>query len=161
MSYEGREPIFVTVDGIVSCYDKSDGNMYILLIKRLKDPYKGRWCFPGGHLDADDTSIISACEREVLEETGVYAKVYHSLFVRDEIGRDPRGRYINHPHLLHQIPDPNVRQTPRARTDASAAKWFKLQDVKEMDLAFDHNLILLNAFWAEEYWKQIEHNRNT
>lgn len=154
MSYDGREPIFVTVDGVVSFYNKKEETNYILLIKRLKDPYKGQWAFPGGHLDADDTSLKSACEREVLEETGIDVYALHILDVKDEIGRDPRGRYINHPFMCYQN---NRREmlTPRPRTDAKAAKWFPIHEVRKMDLAFDHNIILLDAFFNDEYYELI------
>jgi len=46
-------------------------------------------------------------------------------------------------------------QRPMPRTDASAAKWFNIYEARKMDLAFDHNLILLNAFWKEDYWETI------
>jgi len=103
MSYEGYDPIFVTVDGVVSFYNQIESLNHVLLIKRLKDPHRGQWAFPGGRFDADDISLKLGCEREVLEETGIYIKALHPLDVRDEIGRDSRGRYINHPFMCYQI----------------------------------------------------------
>jgi ADP-ribose pyrophosphatase YjhB (NUDIX family) len=42
------------------------------LLTRRAD--NGRWCLPGGHVESGET-VIEACEREVLEETGLAIKV--------------------------------------------------------------------------------------
>jgi 8-oxo-dGTP pyrophosphatase MutT (NUDIX family) len=46
----------------------SKGN--VLLIKRTKQPWKGLWGFPGGHVDAGETPRKTIL-REVREETGL------------------------------------------------------------------------------------------
>ena len=45
-------------------------DLSVLLIRREKDPFKGRWTFPGGHQEPDETHS-QATVREVLEETGL------------------------------------------------------------------------------------------
>jgi 8-oxo-dGTP pyrophosphatase MutT (NUDIX family) len=40
----------------------------------------GRWCLPGGHMDAGE-SVAETCIREVLEETGLQVTVAHLIGV--------------------------------------------------------------------------------
>ena len=47
----------------------------VLLIKREKDPYKGKWCFPGGRLEPNET-YIQATAREVEEELGIDVELF-------------------------------------------------------------------------------------
>ena len=42
----------------------------VLLIKRTKEPWKGLWGFPGGHVNEGETPK-QAVKREVKEETGL------------------------------------------------------------------------------------------
>ncbi len=42
----------------------------ILFCKRIKDPYKGLYNFPGGKIEPDEGSL-DAAYRELLEETGI------------------------------------------------------------------------------------------
>ncbi len=48
-----------------------DADGRILLTKRSDN---GQWCLPGGAVDPGET-VAEACEREVLEETGLQVKV--------------------------------------------------------------------------------------
>ncbi|KAG2492713.1 hypothetical protein HYH03_009126 [Edaphochlamys debaryana] len=42
----------------------------VLLIRRGKEPDRGKWCFPGGSLELGET-METCAEREVMEETGL------------------------------------------------------------------------------------------
>jgi len=42
----------------------------ILLTKRNIDPYKGYWCWPGGHVDFGEKAV-KAIKREVMEEVSL------------------------------------------------------------------------------------------
>ena len=48
----------------------------VLLIKREKDPYMGKWTFPGGKQNPGET-ISEATKREVQEETGYEVALFH------------------------------------------------------------------------------------
>ena len=46
----------VTADAVL--FAEKEGQMYVLLIQRGNDPYKGYWAFPGGFLNMDETSLL-------------------------------------------------------------------------------------------------------
>jgi 8-oxo-dGTP diphosphatase len=49
----------------------SSGNgAQILLTRRAVEPFKDRWCLPGGHIEGYERAH-DAIAREVLEETGL------------------------------------------------------------------------------------------
>ena len=57
----------VTADCLV--FARTDEGMKLLLIQRKNEPCKGKWAFPGGFMDIDETTI-DAARRELKEETG-------------------------------------------------------------------------------------------
>ncbi len=73
---------------------------HVLLIRRLNEPFKGRWAFPGGFVDADENCSV-AVHRELREETSIDLLGEHRRHVvvplqqvrtfGDDIARDPRG----------------------------------------------------------------------
>ncbi|MEP7291758.1 MAG: NUDIX domain-containing protein [Chloroflexota bacterium] len=50
----------------------------LLLVKRLRDPGKGKWALPAGFVEADE-GPRAAAERETLEETGMVVQVTRLL----------------------------------------------------------------------------------
>src|SRR3989344_6253125 len=49
-------------------------NQKVLIVKRGKEPHKGKWEFPGGFISPGD-KIVSSAIRETKEELGVIIKV--------------------------------------------------------------------------------------
>lgn len=78
----------VTVDAII---EKDNG---IVLIQRGREPFKGMWALPGGHLDYGE-SLEKAAAREVMEETGLVVEACTQVKAYSEPGRDPRGHYVS------------------------------------------------------------------
>jgi ADP-ribose pyrophosphatase YjhB (NUDIX family) len=58
-------PVVSCVGGIVH-----DAHGRLLLIRRGRDPHRGRWSLPGGRIEAGE-SPEQAVERELREETGL------------------------------------------------------------------------------------------
>lgn len=125
----------VTADSVL--FAEKDGLMYVLLIQRGNDPYKGYWAFPGGFLNIDET-VAHCAERELEEETGIVLSGMQLVGVYSDVERDPRGRVITAAYTaMTTMPEAN------AADDAAAAKWWPLNALPE--LAFDHDVILADA----------------
>lgn len=123
----------VTADCVVF-----DADNRLLVIKRGKEPFKGKYALPGGHIDPGET-LEEAARRELLEETGVEIKNLILLGVYSKIGRDPRAETITVAYT-GDLPEGAVIQ---AGDDASHAEL--VADWEGLDLAFDHNDILQDA----------------
>ena len=126
----------VTADCLVFAH--SDEGMKLLLIQRKNEPCKGKWAFPGGFMDIDETTI-DAARRELKEETGLVVGELHRVGIFDAVDRDPRERIIT--VAYYTILDKPAEVS--GLDDAAQAKWFSLTELP--DLAFDHKDILQEA----------------
>lgn len=125
----------VTTDCVIFGFDGT--KLQVLLVERGAEPYKGRWAFPGGFLNIDESCEEGAL-RELQEETGLDGAYIEQFHTFSDPGRDPRGRVITVAYYAL------VRmQDVRAGDDAAKAEWFALGNVPP--LAFDHGMILSEA----------------
>src|SRR6185436_6793024 len=62
----------------------------VLLVKRGKEPLRGRWLIPGGTVELGET-LTDAVVREVREETGLIVRPSEVVLVFDRIDRDETG----------------------------------------------------------------------
>lgn len=115
-----------------------DGSeLQVLLIERGIEPFKGKWAFPGGFLNMDETAGEGAL-RELKEETGLENAYIEQFNTYSDPGRDPRERVITIAHYaLVRI------QEVKGGDDAAKAQWFPIDEVPQ--LAFDHDKILRDA----------------
>lgn len=127
----------VTVD-VVTVVPLPGGVQEVLLVRRGKEPFKGRWALPGGFLDLDE-ELEEAAARELEEETGVTGVELEELGAFGKIGRDPRGRTVSIAYLA-VLPR---RPATRAGDDAAEVGWFPLD--RPPETAFDHEEILARA----------------
>ena len=135
--YEYPRPM-VTVD--LAVFSLVEQSLRVLLIRRGREPFAGRWAIPGGFLEMDEPAEAGA-RRELREETGL--EIPGSV---EPIGfyasphRDPRGRTIT---LAHAAVVPPGEHKMQGGDDAAEAAWIKIGD--SIDLAFDHAEILDQA----------------
>lgn len=106
----------------------------VLLIRRGYEPYEGRWCLPGGHLEAEE-QVREAARREAEEETGYEITLDDLVGVYDAPGRDPRG-----PVISIVFAATVTGGELEADTDAADARWFPIDELPE--LGFDHDRIM-------------------
>ena len=125
----------VTTDCVIFGFDGTQ--LQVLLIERGIEPYKGKWAFPGGFLNMNESAEEGAL-RELQEETGLTGAYIEQFHTFTEPNRDPRERVITIAYYaLVRI------QEVKGGDDAARAKWFALDEVPQ--LAFDHDMILRTA----------------
>ena len=125
----------VTTDCVIFGFDGA--KLKVLLIERGIEPYKGRWAFPGGFINMDESCTKGAL-RELKEETGLSTAYIEQFHTFSDPERDPRERVITVAYYaLVRIQD------VKGGDDAAQAAWFTLDEVPQ--LAFDHDRILREA----------------
>jgi 8-oxo-dGTP diphosphatase len=92
----------------------------VLLVRRGREPLKGKWSLPGGMLELGE-SLLEGVVREVREETGLTVEAVELTELLDRVHReDGRVRY----HYV--IADYLCRVTGgelKAASDAAAVRW--------------------------------------
>lgn len=125
----------LTVDAVVISENED-----IVLINRRNDPYKHFWALPGGFVEYGET-VESAIIREVKEETGLDVELNSIVGVYSEPERDPRGHTITICYIARESGG-----KLKADTDASDAQYFHKNEVLRLKLAFDHEIIIKDAY---------------
>lgn len=102
----------------------------------------GKWALPGGFVDPNETAFECA-KRELQEETGVEDIHLEHFGVYDKPGRDPRGWMITNAHFAI-VPERKLSKR-QANDDAADVQLFSVNEVLNMELAFDHADIIADA----------------
>lgn len=137
--------VWVTVDIVIPRLSPSGSGWEVVLIQRKKEPYKGMWALPGGHLTTEDASLEAAAQREVQEETGLDIPLHLFKQVQTyEDFEDPRGKYVCLLYVLSEPLNPDARI--EAGDDASHVQWYSVENLQNLpDLAFNHIRLLRMA----------------
>jgi 8-oxo-dGTP diphosphatase len=125
----------ITVDLVIFTLQNKELN--VLLVKRRRWPYEGRWALPGGFVEMDE-ALDQAARRELEEETGVRDIYLEQLYTFGEPTRDPRTRVISVAYIALVRAD---RQTLRVSDESTDVRWFAVTRLPG-PLAFDHDTIL-------------------
>ncbi len=133
-SVSGRRPTgpVLTVDALIA-----DPGLGLVLIRRGRPPFAGRWALPGGFVETGET-CEAACVREAREETGLEVVPVALAGVYSDPARDPRFHTCSVVYLCRV-----AGGRLRGGDDAAAARWFG--DLAGVALAFDHARILADA----------------
>lgn len=114
-------------------------SLKVLLIRRGKAPFAGRWALPGGFVDAMEDLPVAAA-RELEEETGLQAELGPQVGAYGTPGRDPRGHTVSVAYLTWLAGGPAAVQ---GQDDAVDARWHDAR--KPPPLAFDHKAVLADS----------------
>jgi 8-oxo-dGTP diphosphatase len=126
--FKGKRPTVATDIAVFTVRNKK---LYLLLIKRGHEPFKGQWALPGGFMEWGE-SCEEAAARELEEETALKNVPLELLGVFSKPGRDPRGTVVSVAYIGLVSPE----TTAQSGDDAADAKWVEIEDCK--NLAADH-----------------------
>lgn len=96
----------------------------LLLIRRKREPMRGRWSLPGGALELGETTAEGVV-REIFEETGVRTQPVEIVATLDRIVRDEDNRVRFHYVLVEWlcVAEAESREALVCGDDAIEAKW--------------------------------------
>ncbi|HJR88717.1 MAG TPA: NUDIX hydrolase [Aeromicrobium sp.] len=106
--------------------------LWLPLVRRIRQPYEGRWALPGGPLAPEHDLVTSA--RQTLESTVSISETYlEQLYSFGAVDRGGSDRTVSVVYWA---------LVPRDREPAvvDGVEWFVADEVPE--LAFDHNAIV-------------------
>jgi len=99
----------------------------VLLVKRERDPGKGRWSIPGGLLEVGEP-LKEGARRETKEETGIDVEVDDLLDVIDNIVADEQDKVSYHYVLIDYLGH-KIGGTLVPGTDVKEAQWATLEEL--------------------------------
>ena len=115
----------------------------VLLIRRGKEPLRGRWVVPGGTVEAGET-LEDALAREVLEETGLVVRPREVMLVFDRILRE--GDRLDYHYVIIDYLCEYVAGEARAASDAEAVALVAPEDLAGYDLPDKALEVVLDGF---------------
>ncbi len=127
----------VAVDAVL--FTITQGALRTLLVKIKQGGFAGRWAFPGGLVQLDE-SLNAAAQRELYEKTGVQDLYLEQLYTFGSVTRDSAARTVS---VAYFALIPPLVQTPHLGKKYVDIAWFPVHDLPE--LAHDHNAIAAYA----------------
>jgi len=115
----------------------------VLLIKRGKEPLRGRWVVPGGTVELGET-LEQALVREVQEETGLTVRPLEVVLVFDRIERE--GDAVRYHYVIIDYLCDYVSGTPRAASDALDVAFVARDDLPGYSLPEKALAVVLDGF---------------
>lgn len=116
----------------------------ILLVKRLKSPFKNYWSIPGGHVELFET-IEHAVKREIKEELSL--KINPKFFCFDQ----EISKYLRWHANVFFFTSNSIGKIKLDKNENSDYKYFPKNAIKNLKLAFNHKKILLKFFKNEKH----------
>lgn len=113
--------------------------LWLPLVRRTRQPYRGLWALPGGPLRARE-SLQDAAGRNLAETTGLAPRYLEQLYAFGGPERSPSPRVVSIVYWALVQPD----EAALAR-EGDNVRWFRADRAGE--LAFDHNTIVEYALW--------------
>jgi 8-oxo-dGTP diphosphatase len=97
----------------------------VLLVRRGREPLKGRWSLPGGMLEIGE-SLTDGVVREVREETGLTVDPVELIELLDRIHRE--GERVRYHYVIADYLCRVVDGELQAASDAEEARWVEREE---------------------------------
>lgn len=128
---KGTKTHEITVDVVILTL--KNNAIQVLLVKRLNEPFKGKWAIPGGYIQLSE-NLDEAAVRILKEKTNVDNIYLEQLYTFGDPNRHPNGRVITCAYFAL------VRAGDLSVVTNDELEWFKVSDLPP--LAFDHKEII-------------------
>jgi 8-oxo-dGTP diphosphatase len=115
----------------------------VVLIRRGKEPLRGRWVIPGGTVELGET-LQEALVREMQEETGLLVRPREVVLVFDRIQRE--GETVEYHYVIIDYLCDYVSGEPRAGSDADEVALVGRTDIDAYDLPPQARDLVLDVF---------------
>ena len=148
-----RIPVLVAADTILVF--PYQGDLCTVVIESTKDFLKGKYVFPGGHVDAGDENAEATAVREPKEEAGVTIdpKDLQLLMVLSNHNRDMRPMYskpqtpeeevlIDRISIVYLVEYSDMPKGLRAGDDAARIHIMPIKHLTPEMMGFDHGLVV-------------------
>lgn len=120
---------------------QGQAQLWLPLVRRIRQPFAGRWALPGGPVGARE-SLGGAGARTLEETTGLRPSYLEQLYTFGDPDRSPTQRLVTIGYFA-LVTEEQVGATV---ADENVA-WFAVNDPQLDHLAFDHREIIDYALW--------------
>lgn len=117
----------ITLGASIACFRGGS----VLLARRGRAPWRGRWSLPGGRIEPGETAAQAAL-RELAEETGAVAEIIGLADVVESIARDAEGRVESHVVILAHA-GRWIAGEPGVSVEATELAWVAPEAVSRYD----------------------------
>jgi ADP-ribose pyrophosphatase YjhB (NUDIX family) len=123
-----------------------DDEERVLLAKRAKDPFAGKWDLPGGFLEEGEHPL-AGLRRELREEAGIEVGDERLLGIWMD-RYEYRGRVVATLNIYYTAR--LAEGAPEPADDVAEFRWFRADEVPLGELAFGHIPDVLSAWRGNE-----------
>lgn len=131
--------------------DESRPSLWLPLVRRIREPFRGQWALPGGPLSHAE-SLQGAAARNLAETTGLNPRYLEQLYAFGGLQRAAHcAPALVTPRVVSIVYWALVQPTEAALAlESDNVRWFKADSLARPEspaLAFDHNEIVDYALW--------------
>jgi ADP-ribose pyrophosphatase YjhB (NUDIX family) len=140
--------------------DEGERRLWLPLVRRIREPYEGRWALPGGPLGATE-GLAEAATSTLARTTGLAPRYLEQLYAFGDPGRSGEGAgSAAQPAAGDRVVSVVYwalvgDEEARAARIGQNVRWFPADELPP--LAFDHGLIVEYALWRLR--NKVEYSR--